>query len=199
VSTDEQARSGAGLAAQRRKIRDEADRRDWTIEWVIDDGFSARDLHRPALTEGLQRLAAGEARALVAAKLDRLSRSVLDFASLLETAEKQGWGLVLLDLDLDTTKPTGRLVAHVMSAVAEFERQRIAERTREALAAVQARGVKLGRPRQLPDRVASRIRNLHTRGHSLQEIARRLNRDQVPTAHGGRQWWASTVRAVLAR
>jgi DNA invertase Pin-like site-specific DNA recombinase len=104
---------------------------------------------------------------------------------------------VLLDLDLDTTKPAGKLVAHVMSAVAEFERQRIAERTKEALAAVRARGVKLGRPTVMPPEVVSRIAAERRRGATLTAIAEGLNADAVATAHGGRQWWPSTVSAVL--
>jgi hypothetical protein len=56
-----------------------------------------------------------------------------------------------------------------------------------------------GRPPSLPRRVVERIRLEYARGHGLAEIARRLNGDGVPTAHGGRQWWPSTVRAVLVR
>ncbi len=197
VSTAEQSRSGAGLEAQRERIAVEAERRGWRVTWMVDDGFGAGDLHRPAIAEALDRLSRGEFEALVSAKLDRLSRSVLDFAQLLERSEKERWGLVLLDLDLDTTKPAGRLVAHVMAAVASFERDRIAERTREALAAVKARGVRLGRPVTLPKRVRSRITRLHDQGHGLTTIADQLNGDRVPTARGGMRWYPSTVRAVL--
>lgn len=198
VSTDEQVRSGAGLEAQRSRIESEAERRGWEIEWVVDDGYSAGDLKRPGIADALDRLASGDADALIASKLDRLSRSVLDFASLLERSQGEGWGLVLLDLDLDTTKPAGRLVAHVMAAVAAFERDRIAERTREALAAVKARGVRLGRPPVLSKDVVARIKKERTKGASLQAIADGLNDEGVPTAHGGRRWWPSTVGRVAA-
>jgi len=198
VSTEEQAQSGAGLEAQRTRIQAEAERRDWRIQWVVDDGYSAGSLQRPGIRRALDMLRRGEADALVASKLDRLSRSVLDFARLLETAQEQGWGLILLDLDLDTTKPTGRLVAHVMSAVAEFERQRIAERTREALTAVKARGVRLGRPPTVERQVVERVCAERAQGLTLQAIADGLNADAAPTGHGGRRWWPSTVRAVLA-
>jgi hypothetical protein len=56
-----------------------------------------------------------------------------------------------------------------------------------------------GRPPSLPQRVVERIRLEYARGRGLAEIARHLNEDRVPTAHGGRQWWPSTVRAVLVR
>jgi hypothetical protein len=56
-----------------------------------------------------------------------------------------------------------------------------------------------GRPRQVPEQVVERVEAAHTAGRSLGEIARELNADKVPTAQGGRQWWPSTVRAVLNR
>lgn len=196
VSTDEQIRSGFGLAAQRERIEEEARRRGWDIRWFIDEGFSGGTADRPQLQQALQGLRDGVYGALVAAKLDRLSRSVVHLGELIERAERERWSLNLLDFDVDTSKPTGRLVAHVLAAVAEFERQRIRERTREALAQVRAQGTQLGRPRLLPDRVVRRIARERKKGYSYRNIANRLNADGVPTAHGGVRWWASTVRAA---
>src|SRR6476619_4615889 len=80
VSTSEQASKGAGLEAQRRAILAECQRRGWHLVETIDDaGYSARDLRRPGIQEALRALERGEASALVVAKLDRLSRSMLDF------------------------------------------------------------------------------------------------------------------------
>lgn len=102
---------------------------------------------------------------------------------------------MLLDFDVDTSKPTGRLVAHVLAAVAEFERQRI--RSGQGRPSPRSRrGKRLGRPQSLPTSLIKRISRERERGHSYRAIAERLNTDQVPTAHGGRQWWPSTVRAV---
>jgi hypothetical protein len=134
---------------------------------------------------------------LVAAKLDRLSQSVVHLGSLLEQADREGWALSLLDFDVDTSKPTGRLVAHVLAAVAEFERQRIRERTREALAQLKASGTRLGRPRQTPDDVVERIVSRRAKGWTLRAIADALNRNGVETVQGGRQWWPATVQSVL--
>jgi DNA invertase Pin-like site-specific DNA recombinase len=197
VSTDEQAESGAGRDAQRARITEEAERRGWHVTWFVDDGYSGASKDRPALSEALTGLKDGTYDMLVSAKLDRLSRSVVHLGSLIEQAEKEGWSLVLLDFDVDTSKPTGRLVAHVLAAVAEFERQRIRERTREALAQVKANGTRLGRPRQLPDGVVARISQKRGDGLTLRAIADGLNEDSVPTAQGGRQWWPATVRSVL--
>jgi DNA invertase Pin-like site-specific DNA recombinase len=197
VSTDEQTRSGLGLDAQRERTLEEAERRGWTVTWFIDEGYSGADLDRPVLQEALQGLLDGSYDTLVAAKLDRLSRSVVQLGGLLERAEREGWALVLLDFDVDTTKPTGRLVAHVLAAVAEFERQRIRERTKEGLAQAKARGQRLGRPRQLPDDVVDRIVSKRREGRTIRAIAAGLNDDHVPTAQGGVRWWPSTVAAVL--
>jgi DNA invertase Pin-like site-specific DNA recombinase len=197
VSTDEQAESGAGREAQRQRIIEEAERRGWTVSWFVDDGYSGAVKDRPALSEALSGLKDGTYSMLVSAKLDRLSRSVVHLGSLLEQAEQEGWSLVLLDFDVDTSKPTGRLVAHVLAAVAEFERQRIRERTKEALAQVKANGTRLGRPRQLPDEVVVRVELNRNAGWTLRAIADDLNEQGVPTSQGGSQWWASTVSGVL--
>src|SRR6059058_3829787 len=90
VSTDEQSSSGAGLEAQRQAIVSECERRGWQLVDVIEDaGFSAKDLKRPGVQEALRVLQAGDASALVVAKLDRLSRSMLDFTRVMATAQKQ--------------------------------------------------------------------------------------------------------------
>ena len=99
-------------------------------------------------------LEAGDAAALVVAKLDRLSRSMIDFTALMATAQKQGWALVALDCAVDTTTPAGEAMANVLATFAQFERRLISQRTREALAVKRAQGVRLGRPPTLPQAVA---------------------------------------------
>jgi DNA invertase Pin-like site-specific DNA recombinase len=92
----------------------------------------------------------------------------------------------------------GRFLASVMASAAQWEREIIGQRTRDALAVKKAQGMRLGRPRVLPARVVTRIRRERERGLSLAAIANGLNRDGVGTAHGGARWYPSTVRAVLA-
>jgi DNA invertase Pin-like site-specific DNA recombinase len=198
VSTEEQSTSGAGLAAQRTAIEAECVHRGWHLVEVIEDaGYSAKDLKRPGVQIALETLQAGDAGALVVAKLDRLSRSMLDFTTVMATASKQGWALVALDCAVDTTTPAGEAMANVLATFAQFERRLIGQRTREALAAKRASGVRLGRPVSLPVAVSKRIAAERKAGHSFAAIAASLNEEQVPTAQGGRQWWPSTVRAVL--
>lgn len=199
VSTDEQAASGAGMAAQRAAIAAEAERRGWTVvELVEDGGWSAKDLRRPGIARTLELLAAGEADTLVVAKLDRLSRSMLDFAGLMETARRQGWAVVALDVNVDTTTPSGEMVAGVTAVVAQYERRLIGQRTRDGLAAKRAQGVRLGRPSTLPRAVAARIAAERAEGRTLGAIADALNAEGVPTGQNGKQWYPSSVRAVLA-
>ena len=115
VSTEEQSDSRAGLEAQRAAIRAECERRGWEIVDVIEDaGYSAKDLKRPGVRIALDQLERKRADGLVVAKLDRLSRSMLDFTALMATAQKQGWALVALDCAVDTTTPAGEAMAHVL-------------------------------------------------------------------------------------
>ena len=205
VSTEEQSASGAGLAAQRQAIAAECERRGWElVETIEDRGYAARDLKRPGVQTALDTLKRGDASALVVSKLDRLSRSMLDFTGLMATAQRQSWALVALDCAVDTTTPAGEAMANVLATFAQFERRLIGQRTRDAMAAKKAAGSVFG-PRTwkkqngvTPEAVAERIRRERKRGATLQAIADGLNSDGVPTVRGGSQWWPSTIRQVLA-
>jgi DNA invertase Pin-like site-specific DNA recombinase len=199
VSTDEQADSRAGLAAQRAAIELECDRRGWPLLALCEDaGISGKaTTNRPALASVLGALAAGSADVLVVAKLDRLSRSLLDFAQLLHRASVEGWRMVILDLAVDTTTPSGEVMAHVAAAFAQYERRLISDRTKDALREVRKRGVRLGRPRILAAEVVARVVVERTRGGTLAAIAELLDAEGVPTAQGGRRWYPATVAAVL--
>lgn len=199
VSTAGQADSGAGLADQRRAIVAECERRGWNLTRVHeDDGVSGRSIdRRPALQEALDALAAGDVSVLVTAKLDRLSRSVLDFASLMARAEHEGWAIVVLDVSVDTSSPSGEMMAHVVSAFAQYERRLISERTKRALAVKRSEGVQLGRPRSIPGVVRQRISELRREGLSYQRIADVLNAADVPRGQNGVKWWPGTIHRVL--
>jgi len=199
VSTGEQADSGLGLEAQNTAIGKTIDARGWTVAAeLVDAGISGSTppLNRPALAQALDMLAAGDADALVVAKLDRATRSVADLCYLLDLADKQHWDFVALDLGIDTSTPMGRAMAQMAGVFSELERKMIGQRTSDALQALKANGQKLGRPIELPHQVRRRIADEHAAGHSLRTIARKLTKDGVPTARGGK-WHASTIRAVL--
>lgn len=198
VSTTEQADSGAGLDAQRASITAEADRQGWSVKFVTDAGLSGATLARPSLVDALDRLDRGDADALVAAKLDRVSRSVSDFAGLLDRAQRNGWRLVLLDTGVDTSTASGELVSNMLASAAQYERRLISQRTRDGLAAKRAQGVRLGRPSVLPAGVVMRIVAERAQGRGLRVIAEGLTADAVATARGGAAWSTSSVQAVLA-
>jgi DNA invertase Pin-like site-specific DNA recombinase len=200
VSTEEQSRSGAGIEAQKAAIARECKRRGWKVVEVIEDlGYSAKDLRRPGIQLALERLERGDARALVVSKLDRLSRSLLDFTGLMARAQKEGWALVALDCGIDSSSPAGEAMVNVLATFAQFERRLIGQRTKEAIEERRRRNPKWGRPSKVPAAVEQRIKRERKRGRTLAAIADGLNRDDVATAGGGRQWWPETVRAVLRR
>jgi DNA invertase Pin-like site-specific DNA recombinase len=198
VSTAEQADSGLGIAAQEEAIRAECERRGWTLRAVYADaGVSGKSLDREGVQEALHSVESGQAGAIVVSKLDRLSRSLLDFAGLMARAQARGWNLVALDLGIDLSTPAGEFMASVMASAAQWERRIIGARTRDALAVKAAEGTKLGRPAVLDPEVVTEIVEAHRGGAGWSQIARSLNDHAVKTAHGGSKWYPSTVRAVV--
>jgi len=197
VSTNEQAESGLGLEAQLAACRSACAARGWPVVAAIPDDESARSLRRPKLIEALGMLEAGEADVLVVAKLDRLTRSVKDFCLLVEQASGSGYAILALDSPADPSSAAGAAMQQMMVVFSEYERRVIATRTRAAMAALRARGVKLGRPRVLSPEVRERIkRERFEDGRSWSEIARRLTADGVATAHGAAKWSHVVVRKV---
>jgi DNA invertase Pin-like site-specific DNA recombinase len=186
------------LGDQEDKLGEYITGRGWIhVEHVTDPGMSGKKLqNRRALLGALERLDRGEVDVLVAAKVDRVARSTADFAALLDRADKKGWKVVLLDVDVDTSSAAGRLVVDVVSAAAQFESKRIGERVRDAHAVRKAQGKRAGQAPILPNEVRQRIYEDHVSGASLSQIARDLNSDGVPTAKGGK-WWPYTVSQVI--
>lgn len=198
VSTVEQADSRLGLEAQSFSIREACERRGFDLVDTYEDaGFSGGSLRRPAVERLLGDVRPGEA--VVVAKLCRISRSLMDFAGLVERSKREGWSLVVLDPDLDLSTANGRLVANVLAAVVEWERDIIGQRTCEALAAKRARGERLGAEPVVVGALADRIRVMRAGGESLRSICGVLNAEGVPTPRGGRVWRPSSLEGVLAR
>lgn len=188
VSTDEQAASGLGLEAQRAMVEAACAVKGWSVtEWAVDEGVSGSVApgDRPALSRALAMLDGCEATALVAAKVDRLSRDLHDLTGLLRRAERDQWTLVLLDIGVDTSTPVGAMLVQILGSVAQWERSIIGQRTRDALQAKKARGDRLGRPvapRTGPAR--ARLRELLHERLPLAAIAATLNDEGHTTATG---------------
>jgi DNA invertase Pin-like site-specific DNA recombinase len=112
-----------------------------------DHGVSALANHRPVLDRVLRELSPGDT--LVIWRLDRLGRSLLDLLDTTAALQSRNIGLHSLSENIDTASASGRLILHVMAAVAEFERSLLIERTCAGMKAARARGAKFGRPRVL--------------------------------------------------
>jgi DNA invertase Pin-like site-specific DNA recombinase len=193
VSTDRQGESGLGLEAQRTAI----DASRYQIDRYEIDVLSGRTLKRPGLLKAVEDCKAGNSDGIIVAKLDRLSRSLIDFAGLLSEAKSGGWNLVALDLGVDLTTPSGEFLASVMAACAQWESQMIGQRVKEALAVRKRQGVKLGRPYSIPDIHIARIKEMRKEGYTLREICKVMDDAGIPTPRGGAEWRPSSLQAVL--
>jgi DNA invertase Pin-like site-specific DNA recombinase len=197
VSRDE-ARSGAPQAASA-EIGTLCERRGWPLVKVVHDVDPASDRinDHPGLFHVLERIAGGEAHGIVVPRLRDLTGAVSDLGGLLNWLDESDAFLVALDLDLDTRKPEGRLAARAITEVSDWERRRIADRTRSGLAAARSRSAGGSRPSVRDDpELSNRIGAMRADGMSLQAIADTLNEEGVPTLRGGRQWRPSSVQAA---
>ena len=209
VSTDRQGKSGLGLEAQRDAIARFVEANGFHVmgeEIEVETGKGADALdRRPKLKSALD-LAKKHKCSIVVAKLDRLSRDVHFISGLM--TNRVAFIVAELGPDVDP------FMLHIYAAVAEKERALISQRTKAALAAAKARGVKLGNPRLEEARaprmranaeeaarqtaLAPVIKPLYEQGLSMRAIARELAARGVPTARGG-QWSAVQVGDILRR
>src|SRR6266851_4895044 len=118
----------------------------WTVlaEQYDDGGYTGGNLERPALQKLLTDLKAGKIDCVVIYKVDRLSRSLLDFARLMEIFEQHEVSLVSVTQPLNTTSSLGRLTLNILLSFAQFEREIIADRTRDKMAAAKRKGKWVG-------------------------------------------------------
>lgn len=201
VSTDQQGRSGLGLAAQRTAVAAHIARTSGEVVGEFVEIESTRRKRRPQLEAALKLCRQTRAR-LVIAKLDRLARNVAFIANLMESR---------VDFIAVDTPFASRLTLHVLAAFAEHEREQIGERTRAAFAAAKARGVKLGRTGidRARENIAAAnayalamvpvIEGLREEGITTVRAMRdELNAREVPTAKGG-MWHLATVWRVVGR
>jgi len=199
-----QVNDGMSLSAQERELRKaalDAGFLESELELVREEGRSGKSISgRPALRDSLDRLKTGTANALFVTRVDRLARSTKDFLSIIDHANTNGWRLVMLDLNLDTSTYQGRFVVTIMSALAEMERAIIAERQKDVHKDRRERGlvwgVDLGPKTKVPESILAMILDWRENKVSYHEIARRLNADKIPTTLGG-EWHGSTIRKLV--
>ncbi len=217
VSTDEQGKEGVSLAAQRAKIKAYCKLYDLELVDVLEDsGQSAKSLKRPGLQTALAMLRSGEVAGLVITKLDRLSRNVSDWNTLIDGyfGEKAGKQLFSVTDSIDTRTAGGRLVLNVLMSVAQWEREAIGERTRDALQYMISQGKRCGSirfgydlapdgetliPNQQEQAAIKLMQDLRASGHSYPEIAAELMQRGILTKKGNKTWQAMTIRNLLIR
>ena len=210
VSTDEQAREGASLDAQKAKIAAWAKALDYELIAIEEDsGISGKNIRA---REGLKRaieLACSKKAALVVYSLSRLSRSTRDTLAVAEKLDKAGADLVSLSERIDTTNAAGKMIFRLLAVLNEFERDQIAERTSAILQHKKSKleaysptpyGYRKVGMKLLPDyteqQVLLQISKLHEEGNSLRKIADWLNINNIPAKGGGR-WYSSTIHYML--
>lgn len=201
VSTEEQAREGISMSAQRRKIRAwvSLNAPEAEVHFYEDQGISGTKLStRPGLMEALDVAAKTKGAALVVYSLSRLSRSTKHTLWLAEQLEKAKCELVSLSEKIDTTTAAGKMVFRMLAVLAEFERDQISERTRMALAQLRAEGKRFSRYPVYSDRVAERAAELRDRGMTYRQIAKRMDDEGYKTQLGG-PWQAAMVRRLARR
>lgn len=140
-------------------------------ERLFSDRITGTAKARPQLNQMMDQLREGDV--VVVTKYDRLARSLRDLLDIVEAIRERGAGFRSLAEDIDTTTPAGRLVFHVFASIAQFERERISERTREGLEAARRRGRVGGRPPALSPVQRDEVRRMRDVEHRpLAEIAR---------------------------
>lgn len=216
VSTDEQAQSGLGIDAQIAACHQLAAVRGWTVnpEHIYrDDGISGKvkPAQRPAMARLLAAGNAGEFTTVVIFCLDRLARKTTYILEFVEELAEADLGVAFhREQAIDTTTAAGRVVLGVLACFAQFERDLISERTRDALGQKRERGWRAGRLPygyvqgddhalhldQAKAAVVRRIFEERAAGTSYGKLAQALNEDGINAPHGKR-WYASGVREIV--
>ncbi len=220
VSTDQQSTEGVSLDAQKIKLQAHCTAQDIDlVELIADEGASAKSMERPGLQRALKMLRMNQADALVVVKLDRLTRSVKDLGFLCENYFGEGtpWSLLSVSDAIDTRSASGKLILNVLTSVAQWEREAISDRTKEAMQHLKSQGVMLGaapygwkyveevdthgrrKVVENPEEQAGikRVCELYEQDLFVWEICERLTEEGVPCR--GAIWHRPTVYRILVR
>lgn len=213
ASTDDQQIT---LEAQQAKLEAYAALYDLEIVETIIESESAKSLNRPGLSRALAMLRSGKADGLAVVKLDRLTRSVADWQTLIDGyfGERAGKQLFSVQDSIDTRTAAGRLVLNVLMSVAAWERETIGERTRDALQHKIKRRERVGKvrfgfdladdgktliPNQGEQQAIGIMQSLRSAGTTFRAIAAELSRLGVATKEQRGGWTHSAVANILGR
>ena len=138
------------------------------VDHIYNEKLTGTKRDRPELAKMLDRMTKGDT--VVIESLSRLGRSTKDLIELVEIFNQNNVNLVSLKESIDTNSPTGKLLFTLMSAIAQFERDVIADRTREGLKSARARGRVGGRPKTDEDKIKKALKLYHTKQYAIKEI-----------------------------
>lgn len=207
VSTDEQAKEGFSIRAQRNMLVDYCRVNDYEVTNVyLDDGYSAKDTKRPKLQQLLNDAKKGEFNAVLVYKLDRFTRSVRDLYELLEYLQRHGVDFISRQEKFDTTTAIGRAMIGILGVFAQFERELIAERVRLGMEQKTREGKKAGgripygydkgeKPIEEEILLIRLVRELYMSGKSYQAVAAEMHRRGYDRR--GSEWTATNVALTL--
>ncbi len=211
VSTEEQAKEGISLNHQADSITAYCKAKEWDLmEIIFDEGKSAKDLKRSGAQKLIAMIEAKQFDVLVIYRLDRLTRCVRDLGYLVQDVfDKNGVAFSSIQESFDTSNATGKLILNVLGSIAQWERETIAERTRDGLRYKKAKlerygpvpyGFELNGKNLQPVEdelvVVAKIKNLRKKlKYSYRAIAKRLNADGC-TTRTGKKWFASSVQVI---
>jgi site-specific DNA recombinase len=215
VSSEVQANDGYGIEAQRTALLARCDREGWTdIAEYKDAGISGKSTDRPEFQRMMDDALAGAVTVVMAAKLDRLARNTVDFLQTADALAGAGCRLVMLDPDLDFGTDTGRIMATMFAAFAEWERKLITQRMMGGKGEQASAGGFNGSPIPYGYRydetivksdwyiveeeadVVRRIFAEFNAGRTLADIARGLNADGITTRNGAR-WQHPQIKHIV--
>ena len=172
---------------QLQELRRYCEARGWTAVEYVDRGVSGTKDRRPALDTLIRDARRRRFDVLVCWRLDRLGRNLKHLITLLDDLQALGVGFVTLGESIDTTTPAGRLQLHILSAISQFERERIRERVIAGLQRARRQGTRLGRPRKVPTTMA-------IPGDSVRAAARTWGVSKSTAAR-----WIATGRSPLGQ
>lgn len=211
VSTEDQAKEGFSLDSQLEKLRSYCKARGWEIAGeYIDDGYSGRDVRRPAYQKMMNEMDKWDI--LLVMKMDRIHRNSKNFMLMMEELRKKNKEFVSMTESLDTSTAMGRFVMDIIQRIAQLESEQIGERVYDGMRQKAKQGAGLlgspapfgyeydggklvGKGEEL--RVARRIFEMYINGMGMKDIADELNRQGIKTKKGGK-WDRKTISRILS-
>ncbi len=215
VSTDEQAKHGFSIRAQREKLTSYAKLKDWHIyDIYIDEGISGKNLERAAIQKMLVDIKTNKIKNVLVFKIDRLTRSTKDLIDLIELFQKHNCEFNSLTESIDTTTPTGRMFIKIIGLFAEFERETIVERIKvglerkvkegyslcsstPSLGYVRNRGEKVQRIDERESAIVKEIYQMFLNDKTISEIKKQLQIKRVKTKKN-RNWTNKNIINILS-